>query len=187
MRLDDDSDRSQRPYRSHQPQAPQQSTRARPFIIGLDGPSGSGKTSLAARLATSLDATVVHLEDIYPGWDGLEATVPRLVAWALAPLRAGRVARWRRYDWGQGRYAEWHEAPRRDVLVVEGVGAGARACAPYLDLLIWLEAGESQRYARAMRRDGVGFRAHWRRWAAAERAHHGREGTRERADVVLAG
>jgi hypothetical protein len=38
-----------------------------------------------------------------------------------------------------------------------------------------------------MARDGVGYRPHWRAWAAAERAHHGREGTRERADVLVAG
>jgi uridine kinase len=159
----------------------------RPYVIGVDGPSGAGKSDLAARLATALDGAVLRMDDLYPGWRGLEASVPRVVAWALAPLRAGRPGRWRRYDWVRERYAEWHELPTRPVVVVEGVGAGARACAPYLDLLLWLEAPEPERYRRAMLRDGVGYRPHWRGWAAAERAHHGREGTRERADVVLAG
>jgi uridine kinase len=158
-----------------------------PYVIGVDGPSGAGKSDLAARLGESLDAAVLRMDDLYPGWRGLEASVPRVVAWALEPLRAGRVGRWRRFDWVAQRYAEWHELPPRDVVVVEGVGAGARACTPYLDLLLWLEAPESERYRRAMIRDGVGYRPHWRTWAAAERAHHRREGTRERADVVLTG
>jgi uridine kinase len=158
----------------------------RPLVVAVDGPSGAGKTVLADRLRTDVDrAAVVHLDDFYPGWDGLEAAVPRLVAWVLAPVAAGRAGRWRRYDWVAGRYAEWHEVPDCDVLVVDGVGSGARACAPYVDALLWLEAAEPERYRRAMARDGVGYRAYWRQWAAAERTHHARERTRERADVRL--
>jgi uridine kinase len=160
--------------------------RRRPLVVAVDGPSGAGKTSLSEQLATGVDgATVVHLDDFYPGWGGLEAAVPRLVAWVLQPVSVGRPARWRRYDWVAGRYAEWHEVPSCDVLVVDGVGSGARACAPYLGALLWVETSEAERYRRAMARDGVGYRTHWRRWAAAERVHHNRERTRERADVRL--
>ncbi len=161
---------------------------SRPFVIGIDGHSGAGKTQLAEVLADRLDdARVVHLDHIYPGWGGLEAVVPRLVAWVLEPVSTGRRARWRRWDWSTGRYAEWHQLAPCAVLVVDGAGVGARACASYLDVLLWLEAPEAVRYARAMGRDGLTYRPHWRRWAAAERAHVEREGTRERADVVLSG
>jgi uridine kinase len=158
----------------------------RPFVLALDGPSGAGKTCLAEQLRAGLDrASVVHLDDFYPGWGGLEAAVPRLVSWVLHPVSVGRPARWRRYDWVADRYAEWHEVPDCDVLVVDGVGSGARACAPYLDALLWVETTEDERYRRAMARDGVGYRPYWRQWAAAERTHHARERTRERADVLL--
>jgi uridine kinase len=158
----------------------------RPFVLAVDGPSGAGKTRLAEQLRAGLDrASVVHLDDFYPGWHGLEASVPRLVAWVLQPVSVGRPARWRRYDWVAGRYAEWHEVPDCDVLVVDGVGSGARACAPYLDALLWVETTEDERYRRAMARDGVGYRPYWRQWAATERTHHARERTRERADVRL--
>ena len=46
-------------------------------IFGLIGPDGAGKTSLAARLAAAAAArcpagvVLFHLEDLYPGWDGL--------------------------------------------------------------------------------------------------------------------
>jgi uridine kinase len=156
------------------------------MVVALDGPSGAGKTSLSEQLLGTLDgAAVVHLDDFYPGWGGLEAAVPRLVAWVLQPVSVGRAGRWRRYDWVADRYAEWHEVPPCDVLLVDGVGSGARACAPYLDVLLWVETSEPERYRRAMARDGVGYRPHWRRWAAAEQVHHARERTRERADVRL--
>jgi hypothetical protein len=160
----------------------------RPFVIAVDGPSGGGKSRLASQLAHSIpDASVVRLDDMYPGWGGLEPAVPRLVSWVLRPANAGRPVRWRRWDWVAGQYAEWHLLSPRHVLVVDGVGAGARACAPYLDVLLWVEAPEPARYAAAMARDGPAYRPHWRQWAAAERVHFEREGTRARADVVVTG
>lgn len=157
-------------------------------VVAVDGPSGSGKTSLAAELATALDgAPVVHLDDLYPGWDGLEDIVPRLLEWVLEPLARGEPARYRRYDWPTGRYAEWHDVPPCPVLVVEGVASGARACAPYLSLLVWVDAPRDLRFARGMARDGEGYRPHWERWARQETAHFAAEGTRDRADVRLDG
>src|SRR6202042_2836673 len=43
-------------------------------LIAVDGRSGSGKTWFAGRLARPLDAPVIHLDDLYPGWDGLVKT-----------------------------------------------------------------------------------------------------------------
>jgi len=156
-------------------------------VVALDGPSGSGKTTLAGRLAGALDAPVVHLDDLYPGWDGLEDAVPRLVEWVLVPLLEGRPARYRRYDWAAGAYAEWHQVGHRRLVVVEGVGCGARACAPYLSTLAWLEADPGERFRRGVDRDGERYLPHWQRWAVQEDRHFAAEGTRERADVVLDG
>lgn len=157
-------------------------------VIAVDGPSGSGKTLLATRLARLLgDAPVVHLDDLYAGWDGLEAAPPRAAAWVLAPLAdpAGHPGL-RRWDWARGGYREWHPLPPDpEWLIFEGVGSGAQATARYATLLVWLEAPEEVRFARAMARDGETFRPHWRRWAEQERVHFARERTRERATMVL--
>ncbi len=155
-------------------------------VIGLDGRSGTGKTTLADRLGVALDAPVIHLDDLYPGWDGLEAGVDRLLDGVLRPLAtgAGTVTEYR-WDWTADRDGEPLTRPAADLTVVEGVGCGARRCAPYLSLLIWLEAPPAQRRARALARDGALFAPHWDRWAAQERAHADREQTRRRADLVL--
>ena len=41
-------------------------------VVAIDGYSGSGKSTLAAALASLLPGwQVLHLDDWYPGWDGL--------------------------------------------------------------------------------------------------------------------
>ena len=165
-------------------------------VVALDGRSGAGKTTLAAALAASLgagEAPVVSLEDAYPGWDGLDAAVPLLLDGVLEPLATGATPALPGWDWERG-----VPTPRRPVLpplapgeppgwvVVEGVGVGARACMPYLAVLVWLEVPAAVRHERAMARDGDLYRPHWQRWAAQEDLHLAGERTPERADLVLA-
>ncbi len=163
------------------------------LVIAVDGPSGSGKSTFAAALAgrlaraagTGSPPPVVHMDDIYPGWDGLEAAVPLLAAGVLAPLARGEKAAYRRFDWEREEPAESHDVPAAPVLVLEGVGCGARACAPWLSVLVWMEAPARVRHARGLARDGEGYRPHWERWARQEEAHFARERTRARADVLV--
>ncbi|CAO5189348.1 Uridine kinase [Frankia sp. AiPs1] len=155
-------------------------------VLGLDGCSGAGKSTLAARLCAALPAPCVNLEDLYGGWDGLAAGVGRLVADVLAPLAAGRNPRVPRYDWTAG---VWRDPRPLDVrgglLVVEGVGAGAQAVAPYLSLLVWLEAPRALRRERALARDGDGYAGHWDAWAEQEATLLAQDDPRARADIVL--
>jgi len=161
-------------------------------VIALDGPSGSGKTRLAAELAAFLrgrgtPVTVVAMDDLYPGWHGLEAGVTRLVEGVLKPFADGAAAvTVRRWDWMHDREGEWSPLEVADLLVVEGVGCGARVCARYVSLLAWVEAPEPVRRARALARDGLTYAPHWEVWAAQELAHFRREGTRERCQVEVA-
>lgn len=156
-------------------------------LVCVDGPSGSGKTTLAGRLGAALSAPVLHLDDVYPGWDGLADAVPLLHDQVVAPLAAGADAAYRRYDWDRGGYAERVHVGRPDVLVVEGVGSGARLIAGYAVLLVWVEAPREERFRRGIARDGEAYRPHWERWAAQEQTHFAAEGTRGRADVVVDG
>jgi uridine kinase len=157
-------------------------------LVCVDGPSGSGKTSLAGRLAAALgEPPVLHMDDLYPGWDGLAAAVPLLRENIVEPLTACRPARYRRYDWGRGEYAEEHDLGTPPVLVVEGVGAGSRPVAGRTALLVWLEAPQEERFRRGIARDGETYRPHWERWARQEAAHFATEATVCRADVRVDG
>ena len=157
-------------------------------LVCVDGPSGSGKTTFAARLAVALDGPpVLHMDDLYPGWDGLAASVGLLVRTVVAPIAAGRPARYRRYDWSLGTYAESHHLGVPDMLVVEGVGSGAREVADGRGLLIWVEAPRDERHRRGMERDSGAYRPFWERWARQEKAHFAAERTRNRADLRVDG
>lgn len=157
-------------------------------LVCIDGPSGSGKTVLAGRLAAALGGPpVLHMDDLYPGWDGLAEAVLLLHDAVVAPLAAGRAARYRRYDWALGAYVEEHDLGRPPLLVVEGVGSGARAIAAQAVLLIWVEAPREVRFRRGIERDGEAYRPHWERWGLHEQAHFALERTRERAYLRVHG
>jgi uridine kinase len=156
-------------------------------VVGVDGRSGAGKTSFAGLLAGELGAPVVSLEDLYGGWDGLERGIDLLVGEVLEPLATGRVARVPRYDWVTGTWAEPTPLTPPDVLIVEGVGAGARRAAAFESMVVWLEAPLSVRRKRALDRDGETFAPYWDMWAAQEDAMLAAERTPERADLVVDG
>jgi uridine kinase len=153
-------------------------------VIAVDGRSGAGKTSFAAALQAALDAPVVTLEDLYGGWDGLERGVDVLVSKVFEPLAAGRAALVPRYDWVAGGWdTPWTLEPP-EVLIVEGVGAGARRAAAYESVLVWMEEPAPVRKKRALDRDGDTFAPYWDAWAAQEDAMLARERTPDRADIV---
>jgi hypothetical protein len=163
-------------------------------VLAIDGRSGSGKTTLAGQITRALgdDGSLLALDEVYPGWEGLLPAVPLLVEGVLRPLAEGRPARTRRWDWVRN---DWWRSENRayrevvvppgGVLVVEGVGSGALACAPFLSTLVWIEAPEGLRYGRAMMRDGETYRPHWQRWADQESAYLRTDDPASRADITL--
>ncbi|MCL2455654.1 MAG: uridine kinase [Micrococcales bacterium] len=161
-------------------------------LVCVDGPAGSGKTTFAQRLATCLDAdeatagrtAVLHLDDLYEGWSGLEGSLwPRLSAQVLEPLRRGEPGRYQRYDWESQRFDGWVDVPVPSVLVIEGCGSGRRAGAGLTTALVWVEASAELRLRRGLARDGERARQHWLTWMDDEARHFAAEGTAARADV----
>ncbi|WP_445258877.1 4-amino-4-deoxy-L-arabinose transferase [Nocardioides aurantiacus] len=156
-------------------------------LLCVDGPAGSGKTTLATAVAeASPGTTLVHLDDLLQGWDGLAGVGDHLDA-LLRPLADGRVGRHRRWDWHADAWAETVAVPPTPLLVVEGVGSGAPTCADLVTLLVWVEAPHDLRRRRGLERDGDDFAPHWDRWAAQEAAVLSRDSTRERAQVRVDG
>lgn len=156
-------------------------------LVCVDGPAGAGKTTLAGLLAAALDAPVVHLDDLYEGWSGLDGVFARLDAQVLTPLAAGRPGRYQRYDWHAGRFDDWVDVPLTGTLVVEGCGSAPRALAGRAVLVAYVDAPADLRLERGLVRDGEAMREQWLRWMGLEAVHLAREDTRRRADVVVDG
>ncbi len=139
---------------------PARAQRAVP-VVTIDGYSGSGKSTLAAALARLVAGwQVLHLDDWYPGWDGLEAGVgiARRIA---ADLRAGRASSYEAWDWENGTTGATIRVPLAPT-IIEGCGAIEAEA----DLVIWIaDPGEEERRSRALARDGQTYAPHWQRWA----------------------
>ena len=153
-------------------------------LVAIDGPSGSGKTTLAAQVAAALAAPTVHMDDLYPGWDGLREGTLRADEWVVEPLRAGHPARYRVWDWAHDRYGPWVQLPPSEVVILEGCGSGAMPGGAAVSVLVWVEASAGERYARGIARD-PGFAPYWHRWAQQEEQLYAADGTRARADLVI--
>ena len=130
-------------------------------VVTIDGYSGSGKSTLAAALARLVNGwQVLHLDDWYPGWDGLEAgaQIARRIA---SDLRGGRASSYEAWDWENGTTGATISVPLAPT-IIEGCGAIEAEA----DLSVWIaDPGEDERRSRALARDGQTYAPHWRRWA----------------------
>ena len=141
---------------------PARATRAVP-VVTIDGYSGSGKSTLAAALTRLVNGwQVLHLDDWYPGWDGLEAgaDIARRIA---ADLREGRASSYEPWDWDKGTTGATIPVPLAPTIIE---GCGAIEVEAEADLAIWIaDPGEEERRNRALARDGQTYAPHWQRWA----------------------
>ena len=167
---------------------------AHPLIVGIDGRSGSGKTVLSKVLAENLsidhDVTVLRLEDLYRGWQGLHAGMEIFSRKILPLLAAGETATYPTWDWHADDGTDGGPGPTAtteptEVIICEGVGVGARQNRELLDVLIWLRVPDEVRYERAVGRDGESYRHQWDNWAAQERRMLDEDQIYDAADLVL--
>lgn len=166
--------------------------RSRPVSLGsarlicIDGPAGSGKTTLSVALSASLAAPVVHMDDLYNGWTGMDAGRDSLEQ-LLRNLAAGSPGAYRRFDWHAYAYAETVTVAPGPWLIVEGCGSWSRRWADLVTLLVWVEAPPGVCLERGVARDGEAMRDQWLEWQHTQATVFEAEQTRGCADVVATG
>ena len=145
-----------------------------PVIIAIDGRSGAGKTTLAIELAARLrnhhKVALFHLEDIYPGWNGLAAGIERYISTVLTPLSHGERATWTSWDWEKHYDGDTRVTLPAEIVIIEGVGAASAGARPLLSAVIWADSPDDVRRTRALDRDGGTYEPFWDQWAAQEDA-----------------
>ncbi|MFI2710584.1 uridine kinase [Micromonospora sp. NPDC018662] len=150
-------------------------------VVAVDGPGGSGKTTLAETVADLLDgSTIVHGDDFYRPMPEHERArldpeqgYHRYFDWqrlrdqVLAPLRAGRTARYQSYDWATGQLASWHEIDPGGPVIVEGVYSARPELTPYYHLTVHVDTPR-EICLRRLRARGENSEEWIGRWRAAE-------------------
>lgn len=173
----------------------------RPALLCIDGPGGSGKSTLARELANaSSDIQVVSQDDFYrpsaerlrgapsPGPHGADFDLARLRAEVLEPLRQGRAAEYRVYDWRVDALEDVGILVTKPIVVVEGVYSSSASQRSFFDVVIWVECPRALRLSRGLARDGEAARARWELdWMPKEDRYIEEEHPREHAAFVCDG
>ncbi len=167
-------------------------------VVAIDGPSGAGKTTLAQGVAEALAALpgirdlgvstgveLVHMDHLYPGWDGLAAAPGLLTEQVLEPVSRGEPAAYRLWSWLREEWKGSRAVLPSQFLVVEGCGASVMPAGAYAAVRVFVEADRGLRMERGIARDGEAYRPKWQQWADQESALFERDGTRRRADLLV--
>ena len=157
-------------------------------VVLVDGPSGAGKSTFADAIVAAWPGVapqLVRMDDLYPGWAGLEPASHQVVRDLLLPLRSSGVGHWRRWDWAASRVRDTRVARAGHPLVIEGCGCLTRASASLADLHVWLNAADDVRKRRALDRDRGAFDAHWDMWQRQWGRLVARESPVSLADLVF--
>ena len=149
-------------------------------VVLIDGRAGSGKSTFARLLRdqvfqeTEQSPKVIHMDDLYPGWEGLAQGSLYLVEQILKPLKLSGKAQWQRWDWtnnergGSDPGNGWREFDGQNMLIIEGCGSVTEQSAELADLTIWIEADRETRKERFEARDRGVFSNFWNSWSDQE-------------------
>ena len=157
-------------------------------ILLIDGRSASGKSTLADQLQQRLFKDgetlprVIHMDDLYEGWHGLQAGHDLLLRSVLRPVSQRKRANWQEWDWALDRRERWREFDGGTPLIIEGCGSLSQSTIEHSDLSLWLEVAEPVRRERWIQRTGNDHDEWWPVWAAQELDFYARE---KSADIAM--
>jgi uridine kinase len=170
----------------------------RAYLVGIDGLGGAGKSSVAQAVAeTRADVSLIEGDDFYrpeeADWLALNDRAGyetyfdhrRLEREVLAPLRAGKIAEYQRYDWHHNALGERVTVRPTGIVVVEGVYMLRPRLRQYWDLKVYIDTPRELRLARQLARGND--EEHLRRWLAAEDYYERTERPADAADLVIFG
>jgi uridine kinase len=158
-------------------------------IILIDGRAGSGKSTFAEKLQQKLfqdgesAPRVIHMDNIFEGWEGLALGSDYMVRFILQPLARRETASWQDWSWVKNQRFSWREFSGGTPLIVEGCGSLTERSKEHADLSIWLEASEETRRERWIQRERHLEKFDF--WAAQELDFYAREKSQSLADLVI--
>ena len=160
-------------------------------ILTIDGRAGSGKTTFAAALAHYLarknQVQILHLDDIYSGWESaLGPKLTQTLESIRKSLSSGESIELPIFNWGTNSFDSIRKIAPCDILIIEGVGSGQKILRSAAKTSIWLDIDAQEGLARVLERDGKQIESHMSAWQKSEEEHFAQEKTREFAEFIIA-
>ena len=161
-------------------------------IIVIDGRAGAGKSTLALDLQNELFRSgesmprIIHMDDLYEGWNGLALGAEYLQRVVLGPLLTTGTSSWQEYNWELEQRDRWREFSGGTPLIIEGCGSLNGYTSQVAQLRVWLDVSVEIRKQRWLERDGHIFDQYFDSWAAQELDFIAREKSPDFADFGLA-
>jgi uridine kinase len=159
-------------------------------IIAIDGSAGAGKTTLAHEiflaLSPKMTVSVIHMDDLYDGWDNaLGSDLTSVLQYLASQHRKRSASTIKRYNWATSKFGESEVLEPADLLILEGVGSGDMSLQDDLAALIWIDIDPEIGAARVISRDGPQVVEEMKKWLGTQQEYFSQHSTREKADFIL--
>jgi uridine kinase len=181
------------------------------LVVAIDGHGAAGKSTIASVVAEATGAALVHTDDFFePGPEHRESPCARLRtaqarvsapagpalsayydwrrlrAEALEPLRAGRAATFRRFDWERGAGLDGTvRVTPEPLIVLEGVFSASPELSDLVDRSVFVDTPEPERLRRL--RAQVTPEEWDDEWLKAEQAYFGASRPPSSFDLIVPG
>ena len=159
-------------------------------IIAIDGPAGAGKTTLATTLSLALakefTITVIHMDDLYAGWDGaLGKSLTDSLTWITSCHKVKKDVIFAPFNWVQNNFDPPRRCASTSLLILEGVGSSQVAVEEFLSTSIWIDLDPIIGFQRVIERDGEQISESMKGWLDRQGQHFASDRTKERSEFIL--
>lgn len=159
-------------------------------LFAIDGPAGAGKTTYATKLERELagDATVkvIHMDDLYNGWDNaLSNPLSEILDRISTAHLAAKEFVIKIFNWQTMQFDSEERVAPTDHLIIEGVGAAQQIVRETGATTYWLDIEPEIGLQRVLDRDGAHIEVQMRQWQVDQDKHFARDETRENCEFKL--
>lgn len=159
-------------------------------LLAIDGPAGAGKTTLAAKLeaqfAVHSTVRVIHMDDLYDGWDGaLGSALSQTLEQLASAHLAGVECTIKIFNWHLMKFDREEVITPTDYLILEGVGAAQAVVRAAGATTYWLDIDSETGLKRVLARDGSHIEKEMLQWQIQQSIHFEKDKTRENCEFKL--
>jgi uridine kinase len=159
-------------------------------LLAIDGPAGAGKTTYAAQLEAELSVNstvrVIHMDDLYNGWDNaLSSVLSETLDQITAAHLAGDEFVIKIFNWHTMQFDRSERVIPTDYLILEGVGAAQQIVRESGAITYWLDIEPEIGLQRVLNRDGAHIEVQMRQWQVDQDKHFARDETRVNCEFKL--